>query len=128
MTRTLAPAVMSAWASDSSVASTPWALSILKSVDLYPAAVNAWVRYGASKSTHRCDDVVSGISTPTRPVPAAVVLVSWLMALNDASNEAVVSPAPDPGPDGAAGAAGAGAAALRNTTATNAQTASPVLI
>src|SRR5665213_3589896 len=42
-TRTLAPRVMSACASASSVASLPWALSILKSDDPYPAALKALV-------------------------------------------------------------------------------------
>ena len=46
--RTLAPAVISAWAIVTSVLVVPEALSILKSVVAYPAALNAWVRYGRS--------------------------------------------------------------------------------
>src|SRR5487761_454531 len=61
---------MSAWASASSVASLPCALSILNSEELYPAAWNAFVKYGRSEVTQRVDDVVSGMSTPTRPLPA----------------------------------------------------------
>src|SRR6266571_2425535 len=63
---------MSDWAIASSVASTPWALSTLKSDVEYPAAAKAWVRYGASKLTYRVDEVVSGRMTPTSPLPAAV--------------------------------------------------------
>src|SRR5579872_7334281 len=70
-TRTLAPALMSAVARLSWVASLPCALSILNCELLSPAAVKAVVRYGASKSTHRVDDVVSGRTTPIcRPDPA----------------------------------------------------------
>src|SRR5579872_6347600 len=62
---------MSAVARLSSVASLPCALSILNCDELSPAAWKAVVRYGASKSTHRVDDVVSGRTTPIcRPDPA----------------------------------------------------------
>src|SRR6516225_3973710 len=75
--RISAPRLMSAVASLSWVASLPCALSMRNCDEVYPAAVKACVRYGASKSTHRFDDVVSGRTTPTcrllAPlVPAAV--------------------------------------------------------
>ena len=49
---------------------------------MYPASVKACFRYGASKSTHRVDDVVSGRITPTcrllAPlVAAAPSALSW---------------------------------------------------
>jgi hypothetical protein len=46
---------------------------------LSPAAVKAVVQYGASKSTHRVDEVVSGRTTPIcRPDPADPVSpLSW---------------------------------------------------
>src|SRR5579863_1862978 len=65
MTRTLAPRLMSAVASSSSVASLPCALSIRYCCWVYPASAKASFRYGWSKSTHRVDDVVSGRITPT---------------------------------------------------------------
>src|SRR5215472_10843398 len=73
---------MSAVASLSSVASLPCALSIRNSVLVYPASVKACLRYGASKSTYRVDDVVSGRITPTcrlaAPLVAAAVSgLSW---------------------------------------------------
>src|SRR6516165_10283530 len=75
--RILAPRLMSAVASFSWVASLPCALSMRNCAEVYPAEVKACLRYGASKSTHRFDDVVSGRTTPTcrllAPlVPAAV--------------------------------------------------------
>src|ERR1700676_2586208 len=70
MSRTEAPAVMSAWAWVSSVASEPWALSILYWLEVSPAFWNAVVRYGASKDTYRAEDAVSGRSTPIIPWPA----------------------------------------------------------
>src|SRR6516164_1771525 len=75
--RILAPRLMSAVASLSWVASLPCALSMRNCDEVYPAAVKDCVKYGASKSTHRFDDVVSGRTTPTcrllAPlVPAAV--------------------------------------------------------
>src|SRR5579863_8951840 len=81
-TRTLAPALMSAVARLSSVASLPCALSILNCELVYPASVKASFRYGASKSTYRVDDVVSGMITPTcrlaAPLVAAAVSgLSW---------------------------------------------------
>src|SRR5215469_490114 len=60
-----APRLMSAVASFSWVASLPCALSIRNWACVYPASAKASVRYGASKSTQRVDDVVSGRITPT---------------------------------------------------------------
>ena len=50
--------------------------------EVYPASVKASFMYGASKSTHRVDDVVSGRITPTcrllAPlVPAAASGLNW---------------------------------------------------
>ena len=64
---------MSAVASFSWVASLPCALSMRYSDEVYPAAVKACFRYGASKSTHRVDDVVSGRTTPTCRLLAPLV-------------------------------------------------------
>jgi hypothetical protein len=57
-------------------------LSTRNSDEVYPASVKASFMYGASKSTHRVDDVVSGRITPTcrllAPlVPAAASGLSW---------------------------------------------------
>src|ERR1700684_2142044 len=75
--RTLAPRLMSAVASLSWVAALPCESSIRYSDEVSPAAVTASFRYGASKSTHRVDDVVSGRTTPTcrllAPLVAAAV-------------------------------------------------------
>src|SRR6266849_2917600 len=87
MTRTFAPCVMSACACASSVASLPCALSILNSDELYPAVWKAFVKYGKSELTHRVDEVVSGMSTPTRPLPAACKSFSVAMAAKLTSNE-----------------------------------------
>src|SRR5215471_18734925 len=78
--RTLAPRLMSAVASFSSVWSLPCALSIRYCCWVYPASAKAAFRYGASKFTYRVDDVVSGRITPTCRVlaPLAANLVSGL--------------------------------------------------
>src|SRR5215467_2250160 len=73
MIRTLAPRLMSAVASSSSVASLPCALSIRYCAWVYPASAKASFRYGWSKLTYRVDDVVSGRITPT-----CRVLASWV--------------------------------------------------
>src|SRR5271165_5772622 len=73
MMRILAPRLMSAVASFSSVASLPCALSIRYCAWVYPASAKASFRYGWSKSTHRTDDVVSGRITPTCRVLAPFV-------------------------------------------------------
>src|SRR5580704_6517401 len=82
---------MSAWASASSVASLPCALSILNSDELYPAIWKAFVRYGRSELTQRVDEVVSGMSTPTRPLPAACRSFSVAIAAKLTSNEEMLS-------------------------------------
>src|ERR1700680_4779712 len=91
MTRTLAPCVMSAWASASSVASLPCALSILNSDALYPAIWKAFVKYGKSELTHRVDEVVSGMITPTRPLPAACKSFSVAIAAKLTSKDETLS-------------------------------------
>src|SRR5215831_19333640 len=73
MIRILAPRLMSAVASFSSVASLPCALSIRYCAWVYPASAKASFRYGWSKSTYRVDDVVSGRITPTCRVLAPLV-------------------------------------------------------
>src|ERR1700683_835012 len=79
--RTLAPRLMSAVASLSWVASLPCALSMRNSEEVNPAARKACLKYGASKSTHRVDDVVSGRTTPTCR-PLAPLVPAWVSALN----------------------------------------------
>src|SRR5215469_2218507 len=71
--RILAPRLMSAVASLSWVASLPCALSMRNCAGVYPAAMKDCRRYGASKSTHRFDDVVSGRTTPTCRLLAPLV-------------------------------------------------------
>src|SRR5580704_19594485 len=56
---------MSAVTSLSWVASLPCAFWMRYSELVNPASVKDRFRYGASKSTHRVDDVVSGRTTPT---------------------------------------------------------------
>jgi hypothetical protein len=48
-------------------------LSMRNSDEVYPASVKASFMYGASKSTHRVDDVVSGRITPTWRLEAPLV-------------------------------------------------------
>src|SRR5580704_8357814 len=81
MMRTLAPRLMSAVASFSSVESLPCALSIRYCAWVYPASAKASFRYGWSKSTYRVDDVVSGRITPTCRELAPLV-ANWVSALN----------------------------------------------
>src|ERR1700694_3654037 len=90
MTRTFAACMMSACACASSVASLPCALSILNSDELYPAIWKAFVKYGRSELTQRVDEVVSGMSTPTRPLPAACKSFSVAMAEKLTSNDDTV--------------------------------------
>src|SRR5215469_1807906 len=99
MIRTLAPRLMSAVASFSSVASLPCALSIRYCAWVYPASAKASFRYGASKLTYRVDDVVSGRITPTCRLLAPLV-ANWVSGLSldnvDAMStvkEPVLSPA-----------------------------------
>src|SRR5580693_4239927 len=99
MMRTLAPRLMSAVASSSSVASLPCALSIRYCAWVYPASAKASFRYGWSKSTHRVEDVVSGRITPTCRLAAPLVAnsVSGLnLDISDAMStlkELMLSPA-----------------------------------
>src|SRR5579862_5746289 len=79
--RTLAPRLISAVASLSWVASLPCALSMRNSDEVNPASVKACLKYGASKSTHRVDDVVSGRTTPICRLLAPLV-PAWASALN----------------------------------------------
>ena len=72
---------MSAVASLSWVASLPCALSMRYSEAVNPASVKDCFRYGASKSTHRVDDVVSGRTTPTCRLLAPLV-AAWPSALS----------------------------------------------
>src|SRR5215469_9499962 len=99
MIRTLAPRLMSAVASLSSVASLPCALSIRYCAWVYPASAKASFRYGWSKLTYRVDDVVSGRITPTCRLLAPLV-ANWVSGLSlfivDAMStlkELVLSPA-----------------------------------
>src|ERR1700742_429818 len=79
-TSTLAPLVMSDCASDSWVASEPRAFWMMKSELDSPAWVNACFRYGASNSTYRVEDVVSGRITATEPLPALATDLSCAIA------------------------------------------------
>src|SRR5215472_9124745 len=111
MIRTLAPRLMSAVASLNSVASLPCALSIRNSELVNPASVKACFRYGASKSTHRTDDVVSGRITPTCRLDAPLVAnspsgLSWdivdaMLTVKESmlSPDGIVFAAPPPPPD-----------------------------
>src|ERR1700721_546681 len=96
--RTLAPRLMSAVASLNWVASWPCALSMRNSDEVYPASVKASFMYGASKSTHRVDDVVSGRITPicrllAPLVPAVASGLSWDMVdARSTLNELMLSP------------------------------------
>jgi hypothetical protein len=72
-------------------------LSTLNCAWEYPASAKAAVRYGASKSTYRVDDVVSGRMTPTcrlfDPLVAKPVRsLNWdMVALMSLVNEATVT-------------------------------------
>jgi hypothetical protein len=75
--------------------------------ELYPAIWKALVRYGASKSTYRVEEVVSGRMTPTRPLPAEVTLVSCdiaekLLSNDEMLRDGVAAVVGDVEPDGAA--------------------------
>src|SRR5674476_451227 len=89
--RTEAPALMSASACVCMVDALPLALSILKLLAESPAASNACFRYGASYWTYRVDVVVSGRSTPTRPLPCAANPVNCFMsAKSDLKSAALI--------------------------------------
>src|ERR1700728_2129305 len=80
-TSTLAPLVMADWASLNCVASLPSASSTVRSDEDRPASVNASLRYGASNSTYRVEETVSGRITVTLPLPAAATDFRSAMAL-----------------------------------------------
>ncbi len=75
------------------------------------------MRYGASKLTQRVDDVVSGMTTPTSPVPAEVIGFSRAIAeklesklpgvMLELPPEAAALGAAEPGADEAGAAVGA---------------------
>ena len=69
-TSTLAPLVMADWAMLNWVASLPSAFWMVKSEVDSPAVVKACLRYGASNSTYRVDETVSGRITAMVPLPA----------------------------------------------------------
>src|SRR5271155_892057 len=81
MIRTLAPLVMASWASESSVASLPWALTTEYCEGVSPAVARAWLRYGASNSVYRAEDTVSGRMAATLPLPIAARDFRAAMAL-----------------------------------------------
>src|ERR1700760_3980961 len=80
MIRTVAPLVMSSWASVNSVESLPCAFCTENCDDLRPAEDSALVRYGASNSVYRAEVTVSGRMTPTLPLPLDASDVSLDMA------------------------------------------------
>src|ERR1700734_1670066 len=82
-TSTVAPLVMAVWASLNWVASLPSAFSPVYCVDLSPAFWKDSFRYGASNSTYRVDDTVSGRITVTLPLPLAARGLSVVMAANE---------------------------------------------
>jgi hypothetical protein len=65
------------------VASLPSAFCTVRSDEGSPAAANAAFRYGASNSTHRVDDVVSGRMTATLPLPFGASDASAFRAVNE---------------------------------------------
>src|ERR1700723_2875454 len=79
-TSTVAPLVMSVWASLNWVASLPSAFCTTYCDDLSPAFWKDSFRYGASNSTYRVDDTVSGRITATEPLPADVTDLSCAIA------------------------------------------------
>jgi hypothetical protein len=76
---------MADWAMLTCVASLPSAFCTVRSEAGRPAAVNAALRYGASNSSHRVDEVVSGRMTATLPLPDDASEVSLLRAVNEGS-------------------------------------------
>src|ERR1700678_4296079 len=79
MMRTVAPLVMAASASESSVASLPCAFCTENCVGVRPAAASASLRYGASNSVYRAEETVSGRIAATFPWPIAASGFSVLM-------------------------------------------------
>src|ERR1700760_2786766 len=80
MIRTVAPLVMSSWASVNSVESLPCAFCTENCDDERPAEDRALVRYGASNSVYRAEVTVSGRMTPTLPLPLLASGFSLAMA------------------------------------------------
>jgi hypothetical protein len=80
---TLAPAVISDWASVTNVESLPCAFWTMTCFDERPASFSAFARYGASKAVQRVDDTVSGRITATEPVPLAASGFRAFIAEND---------------------------------------------
>src|ERR1700691_2700015 len=70
MIRTVAPLVMAAWASASSVASLPCAFCTEHWDGVRPARARACCRYGASNSVYLAEETVSGRMTATLPLPS----------------------------------------------------------
>jgi hypothetical protein len=58
---------------------------------LYPAIPKALVKYGKSELTHRVEEVVSGMITPTRPLPAACKSFSVAIAAKLTSKDETLS-------------------------------------
>src|ERR1700722_784515 len=81
-TSTVAPLVMSVWASLNWVASLPSAFCTTYCDDVSPAFWKDSFRYGASNSTYRVDDTVSGRITATLPLPLEARGLSVAMAEN----------------------------------------------
>src|ERR1700761_1719497 len=79
-TSTLAPLVMSDSASASWVASEPRAFWMVNCELVRPASVNDSFRYGASNSTYRVEETVSGRITATLPLPAEASGLSFDIA------------------------------------------------
>ena len=87
---------MADWAMLSCVASLPSAFSMVKSDAGQPGGGEGRFRYGASNSTYRVEDTVSGRITVTPPLPAAATDFSCAIAENELSRSLTESaPAPD---------------------------------
>ena len=74
---------MSVWASLNWVASLPSAFCTTYCEDVSPAFWKDSFRYGASNSTYRVEDTVSGRITATVPLPLAASGLSVAMAENE---------------------------------------------
>ena len=81
-TSTVAPLVMAVWASLNWVASLPSAFCTVYCDDVSPAFWKDSFRYGASNSTYRVDETVSGRITAMLPLPLATRGLSVAMAEN----------------------------------------------
>src|ERR1700741_1713580 len=83
---TVAPLVMSLWASVNWVVSLPIAFWTMMSELESPASVSAFVIYGASNSTYRVDVTVSGRIAATLPFPCEASGFRLDMALRSLEN------------------------------------------